>query len=82
MSGHYLPLATIAWGCQLYYMFGNVEMPRRPHRHDRHPALGVFGFSLHDERHYYYLIWAVALAPLWATQQPARFARRAARSAR
>jgi branched-chain amino acid transport system permease protein len=25
MSGHYLPLATIAWGLSLYYLFGNLE---------------------------------------------------------
>ncbi|MCK7500776.1 MAG: hypothetical protein MZW92_69240 [Comamonadaceae bacterium] len=25
MSGHYLPLATIAWGISLYYLFGNME---------------------------------------------------------
>ncbi len=26
MKGHYLPLATIAWGISLYYVFGNLEM--------------------------------------------------------
>jgi branched-chain amino acid transport system permease protein len=26
MKGHYLPLATIAWGMSLYYVFGNLEM--------------------------------------------------------
>jgi branched-chain amino acid transport system permease protein len=25
MSGHYLPLATIAWGLSLYYLMGNLE---------------------------------------------------------
>jgi len=25
MKGHYLPLATIAWGISLYYIFGNLE---------------------------------------------------------
>ena len=25
MSGHYLPLATIAWGLALYYLIGNIE---------------------------------------------------------
>ena len=25
MSGHYLPLGTIAWGISLYYLFGNLE---------------------------------------------------------
>ena len=25
MSGHYLPLATIAWGLSLYYLMGNID---------------------------------------------------------
>src|SRR3954454_15862679 len=25
MKGHYLPLATIAWGISLYFLFGNME---------------------------------------------------------
>src|SRR5689334_22145833 len=25
MQGHYLPLATIAWGISLYFIFGNLE---------------------------------------------------------
>lgn len=24
MSGHYLPLATIAWGLSLFFLFGNL----------------------------------------------------------
>ena len=26
MPGHYLPLATIAWGLSLFYLFGNLEL--------------------------------------------------------
>src|SRR5438045_6569936 len=25
MKGHYLPLATIAWGISLYFLFGNLD---------------------------------------------------------
>ena len=25
LSGHFLPLGTIAWGLSLYYLFGNIE---------------------------------------------------------
>ena len=28
MSGHYLPLATIAWGLSLYYLMGNIDALR------------------------------------------------------
>ena len=26
LSGHYLPLGTIAWGISLYFLFGNLEV--------------------------------------------------------
>jgi branched-chain amino acid transport system permease protein len=28
LSGHYLPLGTIAWGLGLYYLFGNLDVLR------------------------------------------------------
>ena len=28
-AGHYLPLATIAWGISLYYLFGNLDFARQ-----------------------------------------------------
>ena len=33
MSGHYLPLATIAWGLALYYTMGNMELAGQVRRH-------------------------------------------------
>ena len=75
MKGHYLPLATIAWGISLYFLFGNLELLGGHTGHHRHPgARRSFGLELRNERHFYYLIWAIALAALWATQQPARLA--------
>ena len=38
MSGHYLPLATIAWGLALYYTMANIECARQVRRHARHPG--------------------------------------------
>src|SRR6185369_7560180 len=26
LSGHYLPLCTIAWGLSIYFLFGNLEL--------------------------------------------------------
>ena len=26
LSGHYLPISTIAWGIAIYFLFGNLEM--------------------------------------------------------
>ena len=61
MSGHYLPLATIAWGLSLSYTMANVEGLGRYDGLLGIPALAVFGISLHDGRKMYVLIWAVAL---------------------
>jgi branched-chain amino acid transport system permease protein len=67
MRGHYFPLATIAWGTSLYFLFGNVEYLGGHTGLTGIPALNVLGFELKDERFYYFLIWGVALAALWAT---------------
>jgi len=67
MRGHYLPLATIAWGMSLYYLFGNLEMLGGHTGMTGIPALAIAGFELKDERRFYFLIWAMVLAALWAT---------------
>ena len=67
MRGHYLPLATIAWGISLFYVFGNLEMLGGHTGMTGIPALAIAGFELKDERRYFYVIWAIALAALWAT---------------
>jgi len=67
MKGHYLPLATIAWGISLYYVFGNLEALGGHTGMTGIPALTIAGIELKDERRYFFLIWAIALAALWAT---------------
>ncbi len=67
MKGHYLPLATIAWGISLFFLFGNLEFLGGHTGLTGIPALDLFGAELRDERHYYFLIWGIALAALWAT---------------
>jgi len=68
MKGHYLPLATIAWGISLYYIFGNLEFLGGHTGLAGIPALSFFGIEMRSERHFYYLIWAIVLASLWATR--------------
>jgi branched-chain amino acid transport system permease protein len=67
MSGHYLPLATIAWGISLYFLFGTMPSLGGFTGITGIPALSLFGFEMRQERHFYYLIWAVALGALWTT---------------
>src|SRR5947208_14532815 len=65
MKGHYLPLATIAWGISLYFLFGNLEFLGGDTGMTGIPALSVAGFELRNERYFCYLIWVIALSALW-----------------
>ncbi len=67
MKGHYLPLATIAWGMSLYYLFGNLDFLGGHTGITGIPALDIFGFELRNERYFYFLIWGIALSSLWMT---------------
>ncbi|MCC6197457.1 MAG: branched-chain amino acid ABC transporter permease, partial [Burkholderiales bacterium] len=68
MKGHYLPLATIAWGMSLFYVFGNLEILGGHTGVTGIPALSIAGFELKEERRYYFLIWLLTLGALWATR--------------
>jgi branched-chain amino acid transport system permease protein len=60
MSGHNLPLATIAWCIALYYIIGNLDALGRYDGLVNIPSLSIAGFSLQSGRRYYYLIWIIA----------------------
>ena len=67
MSGHYLPLGTIAWGIALYYLFGTVPDFGGFGGMSDIPPLRVGSFELRDLRHFYYLIWIIVLLAMWAS---------------
>jgi branched-chain amino acid transport system permease protein len=67
MSGHYLPLGTIAWGISLYYLFGTVPWLGGFGGVSDIPTLAIGGFGFTDLGRYHYLVWGVMLAALWAT---------------
>ena len=67
MQGHYLPLATIAWGYSLYLMFGNVDWLGGHTGMTGIPSLAIGALDLRNERRFFVLIWTIALAALWAT---------------
>jgi branched-chain amino acid transport system permease protein len=50
MSGHYLPLATIAWGLALYYTMSNMEFLGKYDGILGVPAVSFFGISMADGR--------------------------------
>lgn len=65
MGGHYLPLATIAWGISLYFLFGTIPILGGSNGISDIQALRLFGMELTDEKIFYYLIWGVCLVALW-----------------
>jgi branched-chain amino acid transport system permease protein len=68
LSGHYLPLGTIAWGISLYFLFGTSEMLGGHTGRGGLPAISVFGKSLESGREIFYLIWAFLLAAVLTTR--------------
>jgi branched-chain amino acid transport system permease protein len=68
LSGHYLPLGTIAWGIAIYYLLGNLEWLGKYSGIAEIPPLRLFGVRLGDGRSFYYLIWAVTLLTLLAAR--------------
>ena len=61
MSGHYLPLATIAWALTIFYTMSNMEFLGKYDGILGVPAITLFGNSLGSGRGIYVLIWIFAL---------------------
>jgi branched-chain amino acid transport system permease protein len=68
LSGHFLPLGTIAWGLSLFYLFGNMDLLGKYDGINGIPVLSVFGWQLESGRSIYYLIWVVVLLAVISVQ--------------
>jgi len=66
LSGHYLPLCTIAWGLSLYFLFGNLEFLGGHTGISGLPPLTIMGWSLASPRALGVLAWLVLMLALWA----------------
>ena len=65
LSGHYLPLATIAWSVSFYYVFANLDLFGRNDGISGIPPLRLGEYALVESRAYFFVVWAaVALAVL------------------
>ncbi len=65
LSGHYLPLSTIAWGLSLYYLFGTLDSMGGQSGLSDIPPIAVLGLTLTDDRLMYGLIWLCVLLAAW-----------------
>src|ERR1700749_3777429 len=65
LSGHYLPLGTLAWGLGLFYLFSKLEFLGRNDGISGIPPLELGSLKMIDPGTIYYAIWiAVLLAAL------------------
>ena len=57
LSGHYLPLGTIAWGIGLFYLFGKLEFLGRNDGISSVPPLSIGSLRMLDPGTIYFAIW-------------------------
>jgi branched-chain amino acid transport system permease protein len=67
LSGHYLPLGTIAWGMSLYFLFGTMEILGGHTGLSGIPPISLFGLVLDDGQKIFYLILFFLLLAMLAT---------------
>jgi branched-chain amino acid transport system permease protein len=61
LSGHYLPLGTIAWGLGLFYLFSKLEFLGRNDGISGIPPLSIGSFKMIDPGTIYFAIWVAVL---------------------
>ncbi|WOH51500.1 ABC transporter permease subunit [Bradyrhizobium sp. sBnM-33] len=61
LSGHYLPLGTIAWGIGLFYLFSKLEFLGRNDGISGIPPLSIGTFRMLEPGTIYFVIWIAVL---------------------
>jgi branched-chain amino acid transport system permease protein len=69
LSGHFLPLGTIAWGISLYFLFGNIEALGGHTGISGIVPIDLFGWQLKSGRAMFYLIWAVLVVAILTSER-------------
>ncbi len=65
LSGHFLPLATIAWSLSLYYLFGTLEFLGKYDGLSGVPPLSLGDYDLSSPRVMYGVIWLFLGVCIW-----------------
>jgi len=67
LSGHYLPLGTIAWGLGLFYLFSKLEFLGRNDGISSIPPLEIGSLKMLEPDTIYFAIWTAVIVSAWLT---------------
>lgn len=67
LSGHYLPVSTIAWSLALYFLAGNLEVLGGHDGLTGLPPISIGSLELRESEQLFYLIWAFVLFAILAS---------------
>lgn len=68
LSGHYLPLGTIAWGISLYYFFSTIESLGGHSGISNIPSISIASYALDSSNKMFYLIWLILFVAIILTK--------------
>ena len=68
LSGHYLPLGTIAWGISLYYFFSTIESLGGHSGISNISSISIAGYALDTSNKMFYLIWLILFVAIILTK--------------
>jgi branched-chain amino acid transport system ATP-binding protein/branched-chain amino acid transport system permease protein len=68
LSGHYLPLGTIAWGISFYYLFGNIAWLGGHDGLSGIPPLTIGSHALTGTKDYFVVVWIAVVLAIVATR--------------
>ena len=67
LSGHYLPLGTLAWGISIFYVFGNSAFLGGQTGMTGIPPFRIGSYALTSSRAFYGLVWIAVVLAIVAT---------------
>ncbi|AMD56767.1 hypothetical protein AWN88_00305 [Agrobacterium tumefaciens] len=65
LSGHYLPLSTMAWGLSAYYLFGNIDLLGGHTGLSNIPPLAIGNYQLTSQLSMLVLIWLILMGAIF-----------------
>ncbi len=68
LSGHYVPLGTIAWGISFFYLFGNTPWLGAHDGLSGIPPLRIGTYALTDPRDYFLVVWLAVVIAILVTR--------------